>query len=324
MTRRFRRYIEGGLLTLIVLVLGACPNRTGSPLRLGTNVWPGYELLYLARDLGYVDAAAITLVEYLSASEVIRAFRNQTLEAAALTLDEALLLLQHHLPVQVFLVTDISHGGDVILGAPDVSELPALVGKRVGVEATALGAYVISRALEQHGLTLADIIVVPLEVGEHAAAYKAGNVDAVVTFEPVRTQLLALGARELFTSREIPGEIVDVLVVHQAYFTAHPDNVRQVVKAWFRALDYFVAHPKDAASRMQKRLKISPEDVLQSYDGLHLPDRAENRKLLDGETPALLPVAKRLRDVMFAKGLLRVPVKLDSLFSAAALREGPL
>lgn len=147
-TSRLLCRLLGLLLTLTVLVLGACPNRTTSPLRLGTNVWPGYEPLYLARDLGYFDTTAVTLVEYLSASEVIRAFRNQALEAAALTLDESLLLLQHNIPVQVVLVTDISHGGDVVLGAPDISPFTALVGKRVGVEASALGAYVISRALE--------------------------------------------------------------------------------------------------------------------------------------------------------------------------------
>ena len=74
---------------------------------------------------------------------------------------------------------------------------------------------------------------------------------------------------------------------------------------------------------MQKRLKIPPEDVLKSYGGLRLPNRAENRKLLEGRTPDLLPIAKRLRDLMLAKDLLRVPIKLDSLFSAPALTEDP-
>ena len=324
MTTRFRLYLGGLLLTVFIVALGACPNRTHAPLRLGTNVWPGYEPLYLARELGYFDTAPVTLVEYLSASEVMRAFRNQALEAAALTLDEALLLLQHQIPIRVVLVTDISHGGDVILGAPGLAHVTDLVGKRVGVESTALGAYLLSRALELHGMSLTDLTVAPLEVGEHAAAYKAGKVDAVVTFEPVRSQLLALGARELFTSREIPGEIVDVLVVRQAYLDAHPGPVRQVVDGWFRALEYFAAHPKEAANRMQKRLKLSPEDVLKSYDGLRLPDRAENDKLLGGPSPALLSIINRLQEVMLRKSLLQAAVKLDSIFSAAALREDPL
>jgi len=291
-------------------------------LRLGTNVWIGYEPLYLARDLNYFKSNSVRLVEYLSASEVIRAFRNQALEAAALTLDETLLLLESKIPVQVFLVASISYGGDVILGSPDITAFSSLVGKRVGVESSALGAYFLSRALEKHGLSLTDITIVSLEIGEHVAAYKAGKVDALVTFEPVRSQLLALGAHELFTSRDIPGEIVNVLVVNQAYFAEHPQNVRKVVRGWFRAIDYFTANPHDAASRMQKRLKILPQDALKSYRGFRLPSLEENQKLLQSGTPGLRLFAKRLRDLMLTKELLRAPVNLDSLFSPEALRKG--
>ena len=63
-----------------------------SPILLGTNVWPGYEPLYLARSLGYWDDSSVKLVEYSSASQVIRAFRNDAIHIAALTLDEVLLL----------------------------------------------------------------------------------------------------------------------------------------------------------------------------------------------------------------------------------------
>ena len=163
------------LLTLLVMLV-SCIEQREPPLRLGTNVWIGYEPLYLARELRYLDPTSVKLVEYLSASEVIRAFRNQALEAAALTLDETLLLLESQIPVQVFLVASISNGGDVILGSPEISQFSALVGKRVGVEASALGAYFVSRALEEHGMSLDDISIVRLEVGEHMAAYKAGEV----------------------------------------------------------------------------------------------------------------------------------------------------
>ncbi len=322
MNSRLLKIVLGFFLAVVICVLGACFEHPDRPLRLGTNVWIGYEPLYLARDLNYFQSSSVRLVEYLSASEVIRAFRNQALEAAALTLDETLLLLESKIPVQVFLVASISYGGDVILGSPDITEFTSLLGKRVGVEASALGAYFLSRALEEHGLSLTDITVVSLEVGEHVAAYKAGKVDALVTFEPVRSQLLALGAHELFTSRDIPGEIVNVLVVNQAYFAEHPNNVRKVVRGWFRAIDYFTANPHDAASRMQKRLKILPQDALKSYRGFRLPSLEENQKLLQGRTPGLGLFARRLRDLMLTKDLLRTSVQLDSLFSAVALQKG--
>ena len=60
------------------------------PLRIGTNVWTGSEPLYLARDLGYLDPRTVQLVEYPSASEVLRAFRNQAIDGAVISLDEVL------------------------------------------------------------------------------------------------------------------------------------------------------------------------------------------------------------------------------------------
>lgn len=300
----------------------ACTATDGPPLRLGTNVWPGYEPLYLGRDLGYLDRQMVTLVEYLSASEVLRAFRNESLEAAALTLDEVLLLEQQHFPVQVVLVLDISHGADALLSQPHVQTIPELVGKRVGIEVGAVGAYIISRVLEQHGLSLQDITVVPLEVHEHLATYTSGQVDAVVTFEPVRTQLLTLGARELFSSRNMPDEVVDVLAVHKAYLAAHPERFRRVVQGWFRALAYLAANPTDAAERMHKRLHVSAEVVLGSYEGIRLPDYTENTRLLGGNTPGLSETARRLQEVMLARNLLHTPVDLEHLMTPLVLSEG--
>ena len=60
-----------------------------------------------------------------------------------------------------------------------------------------------------------DIKIVFLGVSEHERAFKNGKVDAVVTFGSARTKLLAAGAKQLFDSSQIPGEIVDVLIVSE-------------------------------------------------------------------------------------------------------------
>jgi len=46
-------------------------------------------------------------------------------------------------------------------------------------------------------------------------AFKKRQVDAIVTFEPVKSELLSSGANILFDSHQIPGRIVDVLVVRK-------------------------------------------------------------------------------------------------------------
>lgn len=309
------------LLLAVAMCPGCARDEAGATLRLGTNVWPGYEPLFLARKLGYWQDEQVRLVEYPSATEVLRAFRNRSLEAASLTLDEVLRLCEDGIPVRIVLVHDISAGADVILARPDIAGMAALRGRRVAVESSALGAFMLTRALERNGLRLDDITFSSVDVNGHEKAYLSGAADAVVTFEPVRTRLLNAGAREIFSSRELPGEIVDVLVVHEGFLREHPERVRRLVDGWFRALDTLRDDPASAAHVFSERLKTTPDEVLASFQGLQLPTRAENLALLNGDTAGLRAAADRLSRVMTEHGLLRAPIDARGLFSADFVRE---
>ncbi len=300
-----------------------CSSLLAEPvLRVGTNLWPGYEPLYLAREIGNNDwDQATRLVEYPSATEVLRAFRNRAIEAAGLTLDEVLLLRQDQVPVKVVLVMDISAGGDVIIARKGIDEVKQLAGKRVGVESGALGAYMLTRALEIHGLPLQEIDIVHLDVSGHRQAFESGQVDAVVTFDPVRTQLLAAGGRVIFDSREIPGEVVDVLVVYEQTLQEQPERIAQLVENWFRALALIEKEPRRAASLMGRRLSLSADQVLDSYQGLHLPGIAENHRLLHRQQADLSKTLNRLHRVMVERQLLSHEVRIDQLLTPAYLPE---
>ena len=313
-------------ISLILLGTRSTENGRGvvpkeHPLLVGTNVWPGYEPLYLARSLGYLNDSTVRLVEYSSASQVIRAFRNDAIQIAALTLDEVLLLKEQGHGLRIILVTDISHGADVILGKTNIVTIGDLRGRSIGVESGALGAYVLTRALQQSGVPFPQVEVVPLEVDEHERAFLDGRIDAVVTFEPVRSRLLEKGAVQLFDSSQIPGEIVDVLVVRNEVLGQFPDRVDTLLKGWFDALRYLSEHPYEASKRMADRLKLEPQKVLASYDGLRLPNLDENFSIMEGTPCQLVQTAQRLVEVMKESKLLRRDPQLDDLVSTKPLAD---
>ncbi len=309
-----RLSIRFGVLLLVVLTVAGCEKQQQS-IRLGTNAWPGYEPLYLAREIGHLDQNRIKLIGYSSADEVISAFRNRSIEAASLTLDEALLLLDNGLPIKVILVHDVSHGADVILARPDIKEISDLEGRSIAVESSALGVYVITRALQKHNLEPDSVQIKHLDVNQHEEAYLAGEVDAVVTFEPFYTRLRDLGAEEIFTSREIPGEIIDVLVVHEDIYQSRLEDLRYLTRSWFKALDYFEAKPLKAAEIMSRRLKLSRQEVLASYLGMELPTHEQNKAmLLEGDT-----LLRNLAEVMSEHQLVSDDIKLEQVLSADAL-----
>lgn len=310
------------MITLLALLAGTgCTPEPQAPLRVGTNVWPGYEPLYLAREQSYFPQGSVRLVEYASSSEVIRAFRNGAIDAAALTLDEVLLLAETTSDVSVVLVLDVSHGADVILAQPALSSLRDLKGKRVGLEMTALGAFVLTRALQTVEMTPSDVRTVSLEVFEHERAFRERRVDAVVTFEPVRTKLLAAGARQLFDSSRLPGEIVDVLAVRRSLTTQHGAQINQLVAGWFRALDFNRKESNRAVAIMAQRERLTADDFQKALQGLILPDIKENRSMLAGPAPALIPIAQRLSRVMLDNRLIERSPEVKELFDGSFVKD---
>lgn len=300
-------------VAIVLFALVGCVKEPPPPLRVGTNVWPGYETLYLARSLGYYDRTPIRLVDYPSGTEQVRAYRNGEIEAAGISLDQALVLAATEPNVRIVTVMDFSAGGDAILGKPNIKNLLDLKGRRVGVESTALGAFVITRALGKVGLSPKDVQIVPLQVSEHERAFKQGKIDAVVTFGPPMTKLLATGAKILFDSRQIPGEIVDVLIVRSSAIQNQPDTVQALINGRFRALDYLQSHPQDAASRIAPRTGVTPSQFLQSLAGLSQPNLQENQRLLSKDDPTLLNSINLLAKVMLENNLLPKPVDTTPL-----------
>ncbi len=162
--------VRGSILLLLFVALLGCQPESDS-IRIGSNRWLGYAPIYLADDLGWTAPSGIRLVEYPNTTGVLRGFRNGMLDAAMLTLDETLLLQDSaaELDLEIILVTNVSAGADALFARAPLTNLKDLAGQRIGVENTALGAYFLSRVLDQARLRIDDLQVVSLPVHEQAA-----------------------------------------------------------------------------------------------------------------------------------------------------------
>jgi NitT/TauT family transport system substrate-binding protein len=297
----------------LLTLLAACDSAQNAPLRLGTHAWPGYETLHLAESLGYFEPSAIRIVQFANASQTALALRNGTADAAALTLDEALTLMQDGADLRVILVMDISNGADVVMARPEILKLQGIRGRKVAVENGAVGAVMLDATLEAAGLKIEDIRLVSATMNEHVNVYRTGKADVVVTFEPVRSELVKQGARLLFDSSAIPGRIMDVLVVRANVINEHREGLKKLVAAHFKALAYLSRQPQDAATRIAPFLGVQAAEVLPQYEGLILPDLAENHTLLSGKTPRLKTQAANLAELLYKRKLLQRVVSVDHL-----------
>ncbi|MBS4097832.1 MAG: ABC transporter substrate-binding protein [Sulfuricella sp.] len=299
------------LITLVMFfsaVLVGCSQPPVEPLRIASSPWPGYEPLYLARDLGYLDKLPVRLNELPSSNVTLEAFKNGSADIATLTLDETLTLLADGKKARILAVMDISNGADAVMARPEVKSLADMKGKRVAIVNIPLGVYMLNRTLDAAGLTPSDVTVVTLPEDRHEKAYVQGKVDVAITFEPFKTRLAQAGAHVIFDSSHIPNEIFDLLVVREEVYANRRKELCEFVRQWFVTLDYIRDHPRDAATRMGKRLGMDEPTYRATMGGLILPSRTENQRLLGGATPALLGPAQRLVGIMAKERLISVPV----------------
>jgi len=307
------------------LSLAGCTGKEEPGLRIATNQWIGYELLYLGQELAAKDAPAdyqrIRLIELLSNTDSLQALAAGTVDGAGLTLDEAITARAAGLDLKIVLVFDISAGADVLLARPGIDRLDQLKGKSIGVEQTGVGALMLDAAKKQAGLARGDVQVISMTADQHLAAFKQGKVDALVTFEPIASQIIAAGGQPLFDSRAIPGGIVDVLAITGKALADNPNTLRTLLTRYFSALNYLQQQPEDATRRMAPRLGLTPAGVQAGYARLILPDLAENYRLLGGVPAPLEATATQLAALMLREKLLAREIDVKQFFATDSLPE---
>ena len=320
--KRVRQFPFFHCLTLAaILMINGCESTPQNVVKIGTNLWLGYESLYLAQNLGYFDNKPIKLVEMPSATEVSHAFRNGALDVAALTLDESLVLMQHVPDLRVILVMDVSAGADVLLAKPTITSLAELKGKRIGVENSAVGAILLDGALHAAKLNITDIKFKSIMANEHESAYKNELVDAIVTFEPHKSKLISQGAITLFDSSQIPERIVDVLVTRQSIIEQNKDTLKIVIAAHFKAREYLKQNTSDATLRIAPRLDVPSTEVMKQFEGISLPDLIENHNYLSLEIASLSSAVDELISLMKDKQLLFKSIDSSQLIYDSLLPE---
>lgn len=154
------KHLLKGTFLFALLCISGCGQQTAAPLQIGFNNWIGYQPLYIARARGYYDDKTIKLVELNNATDVMQELRTGQLQAAALTLDETLTMLEEGLELRVIVVMALSAGGDALVARPEYSEVAQLRGKKIAVEYTATGAVLLDAALISADMTMDDIEIV--------------------------------------------------------------------------------------------------------------------------------------------------------------------
>jgi NitT/TauT family transport system substrate-binding protein len=312
----------------VVLGILACSEPARPPLVVGINTWVGYDPLVLARDRGLADARQVKVVELISSAEALRHLRNGLLDAAGLTMDEALRLVDSGFDARIVALLDTSAGADLVLAAPHITSLQKLRGEHIAVEDATVGTLMLERLLRKAGLRQEDVTVVRIEATQHLTALRTERVAAAVSYAPIDGPIRALGYRSIFDSRQMPGEIVDVLVVRTEVLRQRPEAVDALLAAWAGGLNVMRLDPPGAAASLAPGADLSPAQYQAVLSGLRFHSPAESLALLTGDPPGVARQGQDVARLLVELGLLRQPPNWAALIDTApavrARTTGPL
>ena len=204
------------------------------------------------------------------------------------------------------IVGDFSNGNDAVI-LKDKKALADIKGQTVNLVEYSVSDYLLARALESLGGTEADVKEVNTSDADMAAAYKTPEVTAVVTWNPIVSEILAdPSAHEVFDSSKIPGEIIDMLDVNTAVLKDNPDFGKALVGIWYDMMKLTTADTAEGKAARTAMGAASGTD-LAGFDA-----QLKTTKLFSvaadavafTASPDLPKTMDRVRNFLFAKKLL--------------------
>ncbi|MEL7353705.1 MAG: ABC transporter substrate-binding protein [Cyanobacteria bacterium P01_A01_bin.116] len=261
---------------------------TTEDIVIGYSNWPGWWPWAIAEQEGLFEANGVDVEMrwfdgYLESME---AFAAGQLDGNTQTLNDTISFAADSVNGQVaVLVNDNSAGNDKIIVTEEINSVADLKGKKVAIEEGVVDDFLLSLALEEEGMSREDVEIVPLETGEAAAAFAAGQADAVGAFPPYwLTALEREGSKELLSSADFPGAIPDLLVMSQKIIDERPDDVQAIVNTWFDTLAFMEANPEKSNEIMAERAGISVEELEDLLGGTRMFTLEDNLEAFsDGE-----------------------------------------
>ncbi|GAB0117788.1 putative urea ABC transporter substrate-binding protein [Acidisoma sp. 7E03] len=156
---------------------------------------------------------------------------------------------------------DYSNGNDAVI-LKDKTAFADIKGQKVNIVQYSVSQYLLARGLELHGMTERDVTIVNTSDADMAAAYLTPQVTAVTTWNPIVEQILGnKNAHEVFSSAQIPGEILDLVIVNTKTLKAHPEFAKALTGAWYETLGLMLADTPAAAAARTEMGKLSGTDL---------------------------------------------------------------
>lgn len=272
--------------------------RLNRPLVVGINTWAGHSPGIVFNNgmepnggsnykTKYGIDVKFVLLEDPAAK--LAAFRSGQVDIMWNTVDnwarEASILAENNQHAKSIIMQDWSRGGDGIVSLATIKSIEDLKGHKIACTQFTPSHFLLLYLLSQSGLSpqeraeVENNIVFFTDAPAAAAAFKAKQVDAAVTWEPdLSAAVTARGseAHVLVSTQAATNIIADTLCARQDVIDQAPETVRDFVRGWLDGIEMIKSNPNPSYEVVARALKLDTDTVSGMLSGLKLTPYADN------------------------------------------------
>lgn len=292
------------IFILLALMLSQCDGPK-PPIRIGVNAWPPCEIWYIAEKMGYFGDTPVQIVRFSAWADNMQSLYVGKTDLTHATYFNALYYSQKGEKGSIVLVSDTLEGGDGLAVKRAIENGADLRQKRIAVEIGTDEHFLLFKALQQFGLTISDVVLVPSTSSEAKDRFIAGDVDACFTYEPFLSEAAAKGDGKIIkTTLDFPGYMIDVLVGRSEAIKQREKDYRNVIAAWYKAQAYIKQNPEAAFALIAPNENMDEKSFAGFYNSFTFFSLEENRSLLDSPafTAKLQEIAEFIQSNELEKG----------------------
>lgn len=276
---------------------------SAEPIKLAVYPLPSpyFEYAMESLELFTKNNANVELVEFAQYSDVIQALDSGSVDASIMGITEAVTPIANGLDLDIVLMTDYSAGMDGIVAAPGINSVKGLKGKTVATNIGTMNHMLLLTALEQAGLSESDVNITNMSEGDATAALVGGSIDAASIFDPQMSKAAKeSGGKVIFSSKDLPGELSDVLIIKDSIVKDRADEVQGIVDAWYQVQDKYNKDSDSVVDLISPKAELTNDEFYSLLDGIDIATKDYNKEVFanNGEkmTSLVTKVANFLKD----------------------------
>jgi NitT/TauT family transport system substrate-binding protein len=314
----------------LALSLAAASSFAQAPaqMKIATVVWIGYGPFYVAEalDLYKKYNLKVSLQVFNDPALIPAAIASGAVDGGMLTYDQVVGQVAAGRNMKVVMPIDYSNGGDAIVADGSITKVADFKGKKIGYNPLSPSDFLLSYALKTAGLTEKDITPVSMTPEAVPAAMASGQLPIGVTYEPSLSQILGQGGgkkfKVVFSSKNAPGLIADVLVFDDKVIKAKPAQITGVMQAYLDGLAYMKAKPAEAHKIIGKFMGVSAAEVKEQLTGVYNIPVAEMPKafMKAKETTSYYASGEIIGELLKAKGQITTIPAIEATFDASLVK----